>query len=185
MSFPAALAPVFPSRGGRIEGAECLLDALGAQRDMPATSRPTRLASPGPGVCSGRPWGACRGTRATPGLPPSAPADDGFLAPGPSREGNDGGHSTLYDSSMSDAPHPGTTRWTPYQRADHIVWIPKCRRKILVGEVDTAGKALIGECRDRHGFWLPALETDVDQGHCSVSGPPRRAPATMKGPLGG
>ncbi|WP_394347392.1 MULTISPECIES: transposase [Bacteria] len=38
--------------------------------------------------------------------------------------------------------------------------------------METAGKALIAECCDQHGFRLLALETDIDHVHCFVSAPP-------------
>lgn len=65
------------------------------------------------------------------------------------------------------------------------MWIPKYRRKILVGEVETACKSLIAECCDQHGFRLLALETDIDHVHCFVSAPPRWSPATIVGLLKG
>ncbi|WP_390881585.1 transposase [Methylacidiphilum caldifontis] len=51
--------------------------------------------------------------------------------------------------------------------------------------METAGKALIAECCDQHGFRLLALETDIDHVHCFVSASPRWAQATIVGLLKG
>jgi putative transposase len=56
----------------------------------------------------------------------------------------------------------GRTRYTHYTIAYHLVWIPKYRRKVLTGEVQKETKRLIGECCERQGLTLLALETDID-----------------------
>jgi putative transposase len=79
----------------------------------------------------------------------------------------------------------GKTRWTHYQIAYHFVWIPKYRRKVLAGAVETELKRLIGECSEKYGWKILALETDKDHVHCFVSAPPRWAPAVIVGHLKG
>lgn len=77
------------------------------------------------------------------------------------------------------------TRWSHYQIAYHFVWIPKYRRKILTGEVETVVKQAIADCCLTHGFTLLALETDIDHVHCFISAPPKDAPAKIVGLLKG
>ncbi|KIE57707.1 transposase [Methylacidiphilum kamchatkense Kam1] len=86
---------------------------------------------------------------------------------------------------MSDTLQTGKTRWTHYQIAYHFVWIPKYRRKVLTGKVESACKRFIAECCVQHGFTLLAMEMDIDHVHCFVSAPPRWAPATIVGLLKG
>jgi putative transposase len=61
----------------------------------------------------------------------------------------------------------GKTRWTHYQTGYHLVWIPKYRKNILVGEVQKELKALIQKC------------------HVFVSAPPRFSPAWLANLLKG
>ncbi|MBI2602181.1 MAG: IS200/IS605 family transposase [Deltaproteobacteria bacterium] len=79
----------------------------------------------------------------------------------------------------------GTTRWSHYQIAYHFVWIPKYRRKVLLGPVQRETKRLIYECAEKHGFRILALETDEDHVHCFASCPPRWSPAKVVGYLKG
>ena len=71
----------------------------------------------------------------------------------------------------------GKTRWSHYQTGYHFVWIPKYRKKVLVGEVQKELKAVIKQCADKHGFSILAIETDIDHVHVFVSAPPRLSPA--------
>lgn len=86
---------------------------------------------------------------------------------------------------MNDTLHAGKTRWSHYQIAYHFVWIPKCRRRILTGDVQAATKSALETCCEQHGFTLLALETDVDHVHCFVSAPPKDSPAKIVGLLKG
>ena len=56
----------------------------------------------------------------------------------------------------------GKTRYTHYTIAYHLVWIPKYRRPVLIGEVQKETKRLIAECCEQHGLTLLAMETDED-----------------------
>ena len=79
----------------------------------------------------------------------------------------------------------GKTRWTRYQTGYHLIWIPKYRKKVLVGEVQKELKALIRKCADKHGFSIIAVETDIDHVHVFVSAPPRFSPAWLANLLKG
>ena len=79
----------------------------------------------------------------------------------------------------------GKTRWTHYNIAYHLVWIPKYRRKILMGDVQAEAKRLIEECCDHHGLTLLEMETDMDPIHVFVSAPPRFSPAMIANLLKG
>jgi putative transposase len=79
----------------------------------------------------------------------------------------------------------GKTRWSHYSIAYHFVWIPKYRRKILIGAVEAATKSLLREACDRYGFILLALETDIDHVHVFVSAPPKDSPSSIVGRLKG
>jgi putative transposase len=72
-----------------------------------------------------------------------------------------------------------------YSIAYHFVWIPKYRRRILLGDVQAATKVSIEECCTLHGFTLLALETDEDHVHAFVSAPPKDSPAKIVGLLKG
>jgi putative transposase len=86
---------------------------------------------------------------------------------------------------MSQSLQEGRTRYTHYSIAYHLVWIPKYRRKILVGDVEAETKRLIVECCNRHKLKLLALETDIDHIHVFVSAPPRYSPANLANLLKG
>jgi len=79
----------------------------------------------------------------------------------------------------------GKTRWTPYQTGYHLVWIPKYRKKILVGEMQKELKILIQKCAEKNGFSSIAVETDIDPVHVFVSAPPRFSPAWLANLLKG
>ena len=79
----------------------------------------------------------------------------------------------------------GKTRWTHYQTGYHLVWIPKYRKKVLVGKVQKELKTLIHTCADKHGFSIIAVETDIDHVHVFVSAPPRFSPAWLANLLKG
>ena len=86
---------------------------------------------------------------------------------------------------MSQLSQKGKTRYTHYSIAYHLVWIPKYRRKILVGDVEVETKKLIHECCERHKLKLLALETDIDHVHVFISAPPRYSPANIANLLKG
>ena len=77
----------------------------------------------------------------------------------------------------------GKTRYTHYSIAYHLVWIPKYRRRVLVGEVQAETKRLLAQCCQRQGLTLLAVATDED--HIHVSAPPRFSPALIANLLKG
>ena len=79
----------------------------------------------------------------------------------------------------------GKTRYTHSWVAYHLVWIPKYRRRVLLGEVQVETKRLIVECCERQGLTLLAMETDEDHIHVFVSAPPRFSPALIANLLKG
>ena len=79
----------------------------------------------------------------------------------------------------------GKTRYTHSWVAYHLVWIPKYRRRVLLGEVQVETKRLIAECCERQGLTLLAVETDEDHIHVFVSAPPRFSPALIANLLKG
>jgi putative transposase len=88
-------------------------------------------------------------------------------------------------SNTTTSSQTGKTRWTHYSIAYHLVWIPKYRRKVLVGEVAEACKQLIAEACERNELTLLAIETDIDHVHVCVSAPPRFSPANIANILKG
>ena len=79
----------------------------------------------------------------------------------------------------------GKTRWTHYQIAYHLVWIPKYRRKVLLQEVEQETKKLIYECAEKNDLTILAVETDQDHVHVFVSAPPRYSPSQIANLLKG
>ena len=86
---------------------------------------------------------------------------------------------------MEGSLQVGKTRYTHYSIAYHLVWIPKYRRRVLVGEVQAETKRLMAECGQRHGWTLLAVETDEAHMHVVVSAPPRFSPALIANLLKG
>jgi putative transposase len=61
----------------------------------------------------------------------------------------------------------------------HLVWCPKYRRPVLVGDVAVRLKALLTEKAAEMGATLHALEVLPDQVHLFVESDPTRAPANI------
>ncbi|MFE9654496.1 IS200/IS605 family transposase [Micromonospora sp. NPDC006431] len=60
-----------------------------------------------------------------------------------------------------------------FQCAFHVVWCPKCRRRVLGGRIEERLKQLIGEVVEEKGAWLVALEVMPDQVHLLVEVDPQ------------
>lgn len=86
---------------------------------------------------------------------------------------------------MNDSPQAGKTRWACDRIAEHFVWIAKYRRRLLIGAVQKACKALVADCCERNGLSLLAQATDQDHIHVFVSAPPRFGPANIANLLKG
>ena len=68
---------------------------------------------------------------------------------------------------------------TVYRVAYHFVWVPRYRRKILIGDVVNKLEELIrGICIAR-GWEVEALTVQPDHVHLFVGCPPREAPARV------
>ena len=61
----------------------------------------------------------------------------------------------------------------------HLVWIPRCRKKVLVGPVEARLKELLAEVAMQYGFEILAVEVMPDHVHLFVSAPPKFAPAEI------
>jgi len=71
------------------------------------------------------------------------------------------------------------TKGCVYHTAYHIVWIPKHRKPVLVGETAERLEELIREVAEKYGFEILALEIMPDHVHLFVSAHPKFAPATL------
>jgi putative transposase len=61
----------------------------------------------------------------------------------------------------------------------HLVWIPRYRKKVLVGPVAECLKILLSEIAKQYGFEIVAHEIIPDHVHLFVSAPPKFAPAEI------
>jgi len=61
----------------------------------------------------------------------------------------------------------------------HLVWIPRYRKRDLVGPVEARLKELWAEIAIQYGFEILAAEVMPDQVHVFVSAPPKFAPAEI------
>jgi putative transposase len=61
----------------------------------------------------------------------------------------------------------------------HLVWIPKYRRHILVGEVAQYAKEVLWRIADEYGFWVDVMEVMEDHVHVFLEAPPRYSPAEV------
>jgi len=69
------------------------------------------------------------------------------------------------------------TRNAVDQTAYHAVWIPKYRRKVLVGGVAERLRGVLHEICQKKGFELLVLEIQADHVHLCFSAPPAIAPS--------
>ena len=61
----------------------------------------------------------------------------------------------------------------------HLVWIPRDRKKVLVGPVEARLKELLAEITAQSSFEILAVEGMPDHVHQFVSAPPKFAPAEI------
>jgi putative transposase len=61
----------------------------------------------------------------------------------------------------------------------HLVWIPRIRKKVLVGPVEARLKELLAEIAIQYGFEILAVEVMPDHVHVFVSAAPKFAPAEI------
>ncbi len=70
-----------------------------------------------------------------------------------------------------------TTRNAAYQTADHAVWIPKYRKRVLSDAVSDRLRGLLSEGAHAKGFEILTLEIQPDHVHLCFSAPPAVAPS--------
>ncbi len=58
----------------------------------------------------------------------------------------------------------------------HLVWCPKYRRKVLVGDIETDLRALLQQKAEQLKVTIEALEIMPDHVHLFISAPPTEAP---------
>jgi len=61
----------------------------------------------------------------------------------------------------------------------HLVWIPRYRKKVLVGPVEARLKELLAQIAVQYGFEILAVEVMPGHVHLFVSAPPKFAPAEI------
>jgi len=71
------------------------------------------------------------------------------------------------------------TRWSHYNLNYHFAWIPKYRRKILVGSIAEELERILRNTAKQHGIEILALSIQPDHVHLFVSAPPRFSPAEI------
>jgi len=69
------------------------------------------------------------------------------------------------------------TRGAVYQTAYHAVWIPKYRRRVLVGDIADRLRGVLHEVAANKGFEVISLEIQPDHVHLFFSASPGTAPA--------
>ena len=72
-----------------------------------------------------------------------------------------------------------STRHSVYLCNYHIVFIPKYRRPVLVGEIADTLKEIFYRIVDKYGMKIIALEIMPDHIHLFVSAPPKYSPAQI------
>ena len=61
----------------------------------------------------------------------------------------------------------------------HLVWIPRYRKKVLIGPVETRLKELLAEIATQYGLEILAVEVMPEHVHLFVSAPPKFSPAEI------
>ncbi|MEW6066129.1 transposase IS200 [Desulforamulus profundi] len=72
-----------------------------------------------------------------------------------------------------------STRHSRYHINYHIVWIPKYRRKVLVGHVASRAEEILRQIAKAMAWEIVALEVMPDHVHLFVSAPPKFSPADI------
>ena len=71
------------------------------------------------------------------------------------------------------------TRYACYNINYHLVWIPKYRRKVLVGAIKADLETSIKEIAEKLEVEIVSLEVQPDHIHLFISAPPRYSPANL------
>ena len=61
----------------------------------------------------------------------------------------------------------------------HLVWIPKYRKQILVGEIAQYTKGILKQIADEYGFWIDTMEVMEDHVHVFIEVPPKYSPSEV------
>ncbi len=72
-----------------------------------------------------------------------------------------------------------TTKHAVFDLKYHLVWIPKYRKRVLVGEVAQYTEEVLRRIAEEYGFWIDTMEVQEDHVHVFVEAPPRYAPAEV------
>src|SRR6056297_2659038 len=72
-----------------------------------------------------------------------------------------------------------TTRHATYNLNYHIVWVPKYRQSVLIGDVATRVRDILHEIADEKGLEIIDLTVNPDHIHLFVSSPPKHAPSLL------
>lgn len=59
-----------------------------------------------------------------------------------------------------------------YRLQYHLVWIPKYRKRVLIGEVATSVRKLFYECAQMNDWWIVRLAVMPDHVHMLIELPP-------------
>ena len=78
-----------------------------------------------------------------------------------------------------------STSHAVYEAKYHLVWCPKYRKKILVGEIRERVKELFFEIAERYDFEIDRCEVAEDHIHILISFPPRYSIAQVVGIIKG
>jgi len=73
----------------------------------------------------------------------------------------------------------------PYDLGYHVVWCPKYRRKVLIGDVATRCEALIREKCAEYDWSIVALEVMPDHVHLFVKAHPKHSPSYIANQIKG
>ena len=71
------------------------------------------------------------------------------------------------------------TRYSHYNLNYHLVWIPKYRHKILIGDIAKCLSELFRETADKNDIEILNESIQPDHIHLFVSAPPRLSPANI------
>jgi putative transposase len=71
------------------------------------------------------------------------------------------------------------TRYAHYNINYHLVWIPKYRRQVLVGQIKADLETAIHEIAEKMEVKVISLEVQPDHIHLFVSAPPRYSHANL------
>jgi len=66
-----------------------------------------------------------------------------------------------------------------YELKYHFVWIPKYRRRVLLGEVAQYVKEVFERIADEYGFWIDTMEVAEGHVHVFLEAPSKYGPARI------